>query len=138
MARASYIKESEEKKIFDIIHMGKCLGLSYVISVALLFLLSIGATVWNMSSGMVDISITVITGISVMICGLLSARGVGRGGLLNGVLAGVLYTALLYAIGGIITGSLGFNAATITAFLIGIICGGIGGVIGVNTKKRRR
>lgn len=138
MPRASYVKENTENKIFDIIHMGKCLGFAYILSVVLLFLLSLGATIWDMSSGMVDIFITAITGISVLFCGLMAAKGVGRGGLLNGIVAGVLYTALLYAIGGIITGSLGFNVATVTALLIGIICGGIGGVIGVNMKKKRR
>ncbi len=138
MARSKYIKENEEIKSFDVIHTAKCLGLSYILSVVLLFGLSVAATLWDMENGTVNIIITFITGISVLFCGLMSAKGVGRGGLLNGIIAGVLYTVILYAIGGIITGSLGFNSATVTALLIGLICGGIGGVFGVNMKKRRR
>ncbi len=138
MSRASYIKGSEEGKGFDIIHLFKCLVFSYVLSIVLLFILSVIATVWDMNNTGISISVWAITGISVLLCGMMSARGVGRGGLINGVIAGVSYTALLYAIGGIITGSLGFNSATVTALLVGVICGGIGGVLGVNTKKRRR
>ncbi len=138
MSRTNYIKENGENKSFNIVHLCKCLGLSYILSVVLLFLLSLGATIWDMSNDTVNTMILVVTGISILFCGAAAARGVGRGGLLNGVVAGVLYTALLYAIGGIITGSLGFNLATVTALLIGIICGGIGGVVGVNTKKKRR
>lgn len=138
MSRASYIKDSGEGKRFDIVHTAKCLGLSYILSVVLLFILSVLATVLDMGGGAVNAMISVITGISVLFCGFTAARGAGRGGLLNGIVAGVLYTLLLYAAGSIIIGSFAFNLATVTAFLVGIICGGIGGVLGVNTKKRRR
>ncbi len=137
MSRASYIKATEEIRGFDIIHLFKCIGVSYVLSIILLFMLSIGATIWDMGSGAVSISIWIITGISIIYCSMSVGKRAGRGGLLKGICAGLLYTAILYAIGGIITGSMGFNGATVTALLTGIICGGAGGVLGVNAKKRR-
>lgn len=138
MARSSYIKDSSEQRGFDIVHTAKCLGVSYILSVVLLFILAICATVWDMEAGAVNICVTVITGISVLFCGFTSARGAGRGGLINGIIAGVLYTLLLYAVGSIVSGSIGFNAATISALLVGVFCGGLGGVLGINTKRRRR
>lgn len=137
MSRTGYIKDTTEKK-FDIIHTAKSVGVSYVVSVLLLFLLAVCATVSDMDGKMVNIFITLITCISVTLGGFMSARGTGRGGLLNGVLAGIIYTMLLYLAGGIINGDVSFNGATIVAMLLGIICGGTGGVLGVNTKRRRR
>ena len=137
MSRANYIKDTTEKK-FDIIHTAKSVGVAYMVSVILLFLLSVGATFSEMESETVNIFITLITCISVALSGFMAARGTGKGGLLNGVISGVIYTVMLYLAGGLINGNISFNTATIVALILGIICGGAGGVLGVNTKRRRR
>ena len=137
MAGTGYIKETEGKR-FDIIHTLKSLGISYVFSIIMLFIFSIIATIFTFGNGGINIGITLITCLSVLLCGYMTARGVGRGGLLNGVLAGVLYTVLLYLIGCLVINKFSFNFATIIAILLGIVCGGLGGVFAVNTRRRRR
>ena len=137
MSRSGYIKETSDKK-FDIIHTAKCVGFAYIISVFLIFILAICATVSDMDGKMVNIFITLITCISVALGGFMSARGTGHGGLINGVLAGLIYTIILYLVGGLISRDISFNIVTVIAVALGIICGGIGGVFGVNTSKRRR
>ena len=137
MSRSGYTSADEGKR-FDVVHTVKCLGISYIISVLLLLLLSVLATTMDMDSKTVNGCITGITAVSVIICGFMTAKKMGKGGLINGVIAGVLYTVLLYAIGSIVIGSFNFNIATVTALIMGIVGGGIGGVMGVNTKKRRR
>jgi len=137
MSRASYINETTEKK-FDLIHTAKSVGIAYLISVILLFLLAIGATFSDMESKTVNILITLVTCVSVALSGFMAARGTGRGGLINGIIAGVMYTVILYLAGGLINGNISFNMSTVVAVILGIICGGLGGVFGVNTKKRRR
>ena len=138
MSRASYIKDGGEGRRFDVMHTAKCLGMAYILSVILLFLLSVAATIWDLESGVFNICITFITAVCIVFCGFKTARGAGKGGLVNGIIAGVIYTLLLYAAGSIAIGSFAFNLATVTAFVIGIVCGGAGGVMGVNTKKRGR
>lgn len=137
MLRASK-KESITEKRFDIVHIFKSLGLSYVLSVVLLFALSLLAVFFDMGGKTVNVFIIFITAISVMFCGFCAARKMGSGGLFNGVVAGTLYTLLLYAVGNIIAGSLAFNLASVAAFGVGIVCGGIGGVLGVNLGQHRR
>ncbi|MBR2916009.1 MAG: TIGR04086 family membrane protein [Clostridia bacterium] len=137
MARTGYIKETQEKR-FDIIHTAKSLGISYIVSIILLFVFSILATIFTFDSSGVNIGITLITCISVLLCGYMTARGVGRGGLINGVVAGVLYTVLLYLIGCLVINEFSFNLATIIAILLGIVCGGLGGVFAVNTRRHRK
>ena len=137
MSRTAYIKDTNEKK-FDIVHTAKSVLISYGVSVVLLFLLSILAAAMDMESKTVNIFITLVTCISVALSGFMAARGTGRGGLINGVIAGMIYTVLLYLIGGLVNGNVGFNMATVLALLLGFICGGAGGVTGVNTKRRRR
>ncbi len=137
MSRVGYIKETEDKR-FDIIHTVKSLGISYILSIVLLFVLSIIATIFTMESRAVNIGITLITCLSTLTCGYMTARGVGRSGLINGVLAGVLYTAFLYLIGCLVINQFSFNLATIIAIIMGVVCGGLGGVFAVNTKRRRR
>ena len=138
MSRTGYIKDSTETKRFDIVHTVKCLIMSYLLSVVLLFVLSVVAAAKDLGGETVNICITVITGISVIFCGFMTARGAVRGGLINGTAAGLLYTILLYAIGSIVNGSLAFNVATVTALIVGVVCGAVGGVLGINTRKRKR
>ena len=138
MPKSSFEKSNFDGKRFDILHLGKCLGISYVASILMLFILALAATFWEMESGAVNICIAVINGISVTLCGFAAAKRAGRGGLLTGAAAGAFYTLILYAVGTIITGNLSFGTAVITAAAVGVICGGIGGVIGVNRKGRRR
>ena len=137
MSRTGYIKDSNEKR-FDIIHTAKSVGIAYLVSVILLFVLSVGATVCDMEGKTVNVFITLITCISVALSGFMAAKGVGKGGLINGIVAGVIYTVMLYLAGGLINGNISFNTATLVAIVLGILCGGVGGVLGVNTKKRRR
>ncbi len=137
MARTGYIKETEGKR-FDIIHTVKSLGISYIFSIILLFIFSIIATIFTFGSSGVNIGISIITCLSVLLCGYMTAKGVGRGGLLNGVLAGVFYTVLLYLIGCLIINEFSFNFATIIAIILGIVCGGLGGVFAVNTRRYRK
>ena len=138
MPRLSCEKGNFEGKRFDMVHLAKCIGISYVSSILMLFALALAATFWEMGSGTVNICIAVINGISVTLCGFSAAKGAGRGGLLTGAAAGAFYTVILYAIGSIISGNLSFGSAAALSAAVGIICGGVGGVIGVNRKRRRR
>ncbi len=129
---------TDERKSLNVLNMAKCLGISYIISVVLLFLLSVLAAVTDMEKFVINGCVTGITMISVALCGFMAAKKTGKGGLLNGVVAGLLYTVLLYAMGSLAVGSFNFNWVTAAAAAEGIICGGAGGVLGVNMGKRRR
>lgn len=137
MSRSGYTKETGEKKI-SILHTAKSVGIAYVVSVVLLLVLSVFMSFRPIENKTVNFIITLITCLSVAVGGFSASRSVGKCGLINGALAGIIYTALLYLIGGVANGGLAFNGATVFAICLGVICGGLGGIVGVNTKKRGR
>ena len=84
-------------------------------------------------------TITLITTtISALIAGFLTSRNVYEYGLLNGMATGFIYFLSLYILSIILTFSFSFNALLFKSFLSIIIASGIGGIIGINSRPKRR
>ena len=134
MARESTV----EKSLFDFSFTLKNTIICLLATVILLFISAILATYLAMSEPIVDALVAVVTGICVLWSGFRAARHIGRQGLLCGIIAGVIYMLLVYFIGSLVFGDLVFDATTALSMVIGIGCGAIGGMIGVNAKSKRR
>ncbi len=133
------VKEAAgEKNLFDIVFMCKNILLAFIATVVMLFLCAVAATYLAVSEPVTDILVMVITGVCVLWSGFRAARHTKRQGLLQGALAGVIYMALLYLIGSLVFGELSFQTATALSMIIGIGCGAIGGVFGVNAGSKRK
>ena len=61
-----------------------------------------------------------------------------KGGLIAGAVSGLVYTFILWLIGGLASQTVSFGACAVTALVIGIVCGAAGGILGINTKGSRR
>ena len=106
-----------------------------LISLAMLALLTFVSVRFNLPQTAVMTAVNAIYALGVTICGILAARRASHGGLLRGAGAGILYAVLLYLIGCAVSGHIGFSAAALTGACAALICG-IGGVIGINMRKR--
>lgn len=107
-----------------------------LISLAMLAVLTFVSVRFNMPQTAVMTAVNAIYALGVTICGILAARRASHGGLLCGAGAGIIYAVLLYLIGCAVSGHIGFSAAALTGAGAALICGGIGGVIGINMRKR--
>lgn len=129
---------SGEGKFFDIMYALKNLVITFLVSIILLFLTAVAATYVSMPDSMVRIAVIVVTGICLLFTGFRSARHGGRGGLVSGIIAGLLYVVILYCIGCAVSKDFGFTSASLSTLILGITCGGLGGIIGVNTKHKKK
>ncbi len=118
--------------------MLKTVLISYLFSVILLLLLSVLATLQTFSNTVIYVSVNTITAISVLLCGLLSGRHFAGKGLVFGALCGTLYSVTLCIAGILFSDVPSFGTPMLTALGIGIICGAVGGIVGINTKQNRR
>lgn len=116
----------------------KAVFISYAFSVVLLFLLSILATFQAFSDTVIQISVNTITAIGVFLCGFMAGRHFSGKGLVFGAVSGIVYALILCVIGIIVSAEANPAGSAFTAIAIGIICGAVGGITGINTKRTRR
>ena len=125
-------------KMFDFVFMLKAVVIAYAASVVLLVMVALIATFQSMSDKGISIMVNMVTALGVAMCGFLNGRRSGRGGMIAGAISGVVYTLLLCLIGNLASQNFSFGINTITAQIIGVVCGAVGGIIGINTVKKRR
>lgn len=120
----------------DIAYGLKNLFITFALSVILLFLTAVLATYLSFTDGAIHIAVILVTGISVMFAGFRMSRHSGHSGLLYGSLSGFLYVVILCFIACIIVRDFGLSSNFLYTLMLGISCGGIGGIFGVNTGRR--
>ena len=116
----------------------KMVAFSYIVSLVLLFFAAIIATFNSMSNTGILVLANVVTALGTLFAGFSAGRHFSGKGLLFGALSGVIYTLLLCVVGNIVSGSLNFGTSFLTALVIGVLCGAVGGIAGINTKHTRR
>lgn len=121
-----------------IIFMLKTVIFSYLVSAILLFLGSILATFQAFSDQAIAIIANSVTALGVFLCGFMSGRHFASRGLIFGAICGIIYALLLMIIGNLASGTMSFGTEALTALGIGILCGAVGGIVGINTRKQRR
>ncbi len=132
------IKELPGGSFFDVRYSLKNVCVSFLMTAILLFLSAIAVTYLSASEAVIDGLVLVITAVCVLWGGFRASRHLGRQGLLSGAVSGLVYMAMLYLIGSLIFGEISFSPQIGLSMLIGVGCGAIGGIVGVNTGRRRR
>ncbi|MBR6701200.1 MAG: TIGR04086 family membrane protein [Firmicutes bacterium] len=64
--------------------------------------------------------------------GIKMGSGIGKRGILTGLTAGVVLSLILWGAINLISGTDLFHSSSLVKFAVGIMCGTIGGMIGVN------
>ncbi len=131
-------KEITNGSVFDLGFTAKNTALGFALTIVLLFITSWIATIAAFSEETVSVIVGAITNICIAICGFRAARHSGVHGLLSGAVAGLIYVVLLYLAGSLAFGELGFSSSAALSVVISVLCGAIGGIIGINTHHKRR
>ena len=111
----------------------KGVGISFAFTLISLTIFSALLTYTSLSESLIQPVVISVTGISILAGSFFATRKVGKNGILKGISVGLIYIFLIYFISSIVNnGKFSFNLGSIIMILAGIICGAIGGIIGVN------
>ena len=86
----------------------------------------------NLNESFSKYIILAIMSLSIIIGSFISSRKLNKNGLINGGMVGFIYIISIYLLSSIIIGDFSFNLYSVIAFIVSILTGVIGGVIGVN------
>lgn len=112
----------------------KGLVVSYIITIPVFFIFALVLSKIDSCANLVSPVVLITTILGVMAAGMVSARCIKSRGWLNGGITGVLYMLVLFILGSIIYMDFSINRNVLFMFLIGILAGIVGGILGVNTK----
>lgn len=108
--------------------------LSLVISIILTGLLAVVVFFADLSDSTISTLILVISVLSVLLGSVILSKNIESRGLLNGLLLGISYFAILFAISAL-TGEVALERSNILRFISVLAGGMLGGVLGINSKK---
>ena len=108
--------------------------ISIISTLIFLFIFSILLTYTNISENLINPFIIIITAISILIGSSIGNLNMKRNGLLNGAIIGGIYLISIYLISGIMSQNFILTTQSIIVIVLGMICGMLGGIIGVNKK----
>ena len=120
-----------------IIGIVKNISLCFIFTAAFLFVFAIIITYTNFPDKLIPPLVIAFTVISIALAGVMTAKKSFSKGWLSGSLTGFTYMLLLYCIGSLMFQSFNFDGKVITMFLIGVLSGMFGGIVGINTKRKR-
>ena len=121
-----------------LLFMLKAVFFSYCISLVLLFVVSAIATFKACSDYTISVMVNIVTVFGVSFCGFVSGQHFQSKGIVFGAICGTLYALILCLLGAMISQNFQFSSEILTSLAIGIICGAVGGIVGINTKRHER
>jgi len=116
----------------------KGVALAFVISLVLLIICAVIMTYSPIPDGATRAVTITVSGISILFAAIVTARKSKRQGWLSGATCGLMYALLLYIFGSLIMLDFSFTLSTLLVGVIGFVVGAFGGIVGINTKKKKR
>ena len=111
----------------------KGVGISFSFTLICLTIFSALLTYTSLSESLIQPVVISVTGISILAGSFFATRKVGKNGIIKGIAVGLIYILLIYLISSILNGgNFALTMGSVIMILIGILCGAIGGIIGVN------
>ncbi len=118
-----------------LLRMIKFIFISYVVSLMLIAVLSALVVYTDIPEKYAPAGVGIITYFACFLSGLMTAKAsISKGWLVGGV-SGVCNIIILAVIAMAIVGVGPFGTKLIFKLLIGAVCGAIGGMLGINTKR---
>jgi len=111
----------------------KGVGIAIIFTFTSLTIFSILLTYTNLSENLIQPVVISVTGMSILAGSFFVTRKIKKNGIIKGITVGIIYIMLIYLVSSIVN-NLNFklNIESIVMISIGIICGAVGGFIGVN------
>ncbi len=135
---SGYPAQAAAARTPDFLYILKAVAFSYAVSLVMLVPAALIATFRCFSDKGIALCANLICALGVLLCGFIAGRHSEKGGLIAGAVSGLVYTFILWLIGGLASQTVSFGACAVTALVIGIVCGAAGGILGINTKGSRR
>lgn len=110
--------------------------MGYAITCIIFLAYSMLITYTNMTEQNLPMVVAVTTLLSVMIAGFDAAKGAERKGWLWGMAAGLAYILILTGLMMNVLQSFAVDTRTITSVVLALAGGGMGGILGINLKRR--
>ncbi len=121
----------EKNNVF--IKILKGVGIAILFTLICLTVFSALLTYTSLSESLIQPVVISVTGISILAGSFFATRKVGKNGIIKGIVVGIIYIFFIYLTSSIANGgNFALTIESIIMILIGIICGAIGGIIGVN------
>jgi len=111
--------------------------LSLLISLILVCILAVVVYFSNISDRTISRVIFWVSCLSVFVGAIILAKNIESRGLLNGLLVAGVYFAILLVVSMLANGKVALSMGNILRLLSILASGGLGGVLGINTKKER-
>lgn len=124
--------ESENKQKITILI--KTILFSILLTLILLFLYSILLSYTRVPESTIPIIIIIISGVSILISSIVCMLKIKNNGIVNGGIIGLIYMLVIYLLSSIVQTGFNLNIYSIIMIIVGVLCGMIGGIIGVNIK----
>ena len=125
--------ESVEGKNF-LLNLWKGVLIAFVFTLITLFIFACLLYFTNLTEETIKPVIITITGISILLGSSIGTKKLKKNGIINGGLIGGIYILSLYILSSVMNSSFNLNFSSIIMVLVGMICGILGGIIGVNSK----
>lgn len=126
-------KENSSNNMLNVV---KGTVVSIFVTLILLFVFSVILTYTDVQESTIPIVTIAITAISIFIGSSISTIKINKNGIVNGGIIGFIYVALLYIISSIVQTGFHLNAYSIVMMVAAILAGMIGGIVGVNIKRK--
>ena len=111
----------------------KGVGISIIFTLISLTVFSALLTYTNLSESLIQPVVISVTGISIFVGSFFATRKIKKNGIIKGIAVGLIYILLIYVISSVVNNAnFALNMGSIVMIAIGILCGAIGGIIGVN------
>ena len=91
----------------------------------------------DLSDGSARSIVTASALLSVFLSSAISGRKMRHKGLFMGIMVGILYSLCLYLTGFMAFGFSHFSKGLFSAMALCILCGALGGIVGVNLKSKK-
>nr|WP_317359222.1 TIGR04086 family membrane protein [uncultured Tyzzerella sp.] len=128
-------KTTNSKPNDAIISLTKGAIFSYLLTAIVFIIYGVLLTYTEITEKNIQIVVMLTTVLSVLIGGIIASKGVNSKGLIFGMLVGIVYSTIMIMVGLCVLPVLKITSKMIMIIILSISAGGIGGIIGINTKK---
>ena len=133
-------KSKGEPQAGSVMALLKGILIAYCITAAVFIAYSVLITYTSLGENYMSIVTAGTTIVAVVVAGFDAARGARSRGWLWGIAAGAVYALIFLLIMTFVQvkrGGFNYDSRTITLIVLALSGGGLGGVIGINLRKRR-
>lgn len=122
----------------NMVTIAKGLLVSYIITIPIFVVFAYFVSMTDFPEKYLSTAVIITTILSIVIAGWSAAKGMKSRGWLNGAVIGFVYILVLFLLSSVTYNNFTINSHVIIMFVLGVVTGGIGGILGINLRKEPR